>query len=921
MGFPQTPLPVLVDIAPGADPGDDPDNWDALGLWTDITDDVRVADGIHISGGRADEANQVDTTKCTFRLDNRSGNYSPRNPLGIYYGALRKNTPVRVRIQRGQDSFGRTSSNSWGTADSGTLWNSTGSQYAVSPSTGATITWASANSQFINYLQQSGAWNSEVLVEVSIPSVPVGGVIRLGAVARLLASNNGCWTAFAEWQTDGTVDLRIARRSGAGSLFIVRTVDSAVTGYTANRKIWVRLRAVGNNIQGKLWYDGSAEPGAWQTTFTEPNVDLRYDTSTTELGANSGIYTERATGNSSPTSGNILSFETITSVFTGTVVEWPVRWDQSGNDATVPVEASGVIRRLSQGQSPLQSPIYKTIVAKSPYAYWPLEDGSGATTGQGIGPNVKPATVFGASFGYDGIQLGGSKSTVEVTQDMTVSALLPAPAGFTTANGWEVNFFFLTEALPPGGQPATVMSIFTGGSEVQWNLVISNDGTYGWRNINPDGTIGSLQTMGTGAIQANVWYGLRCAVYNVGGSITVALTYNNLSTGAHEVITWSIGGTVGYPKRWALYGSSTSYPAGSVGHVAFFANHGIFPTEPFIDAASGYAGETASDRIIRLCDEQGVPLTTLDDSTTLMGPQRSDTFLNLLRECETADLGVLYETPYAPGLGYRPRTARYSTAGRFTLNVSSGHLAAPPEPTDDDQTLRNDWTVSRANGGTVQVTDDVSITEQGRYDDSVEINVSSDDVLVDHASMRVYLGTLDDLRWPQVDLNLARNPNFASVWLSVLVGSRFVITNAPSQLTGITIDLVVEGFEQTLSPYGWDVTMNCSPAKAWSQFAPVAGTSVASTDPRLDSDVSFLNASITSSATSMAVVRPADTLAWDTTAPPFDLNVYGERMTCTAISGTGTTQTFTVTRGVNGFTKAHNAGEPVSLWLPFYVAL
>jgi hypothetical protein len=49
---------------------------------------------------------------------------------------------------------------------------------------------------------------------------------------------------------------------------------------------------------------------------------------------------------------------------------------------------------------------------------------------------------------------------------------------------------------------------------------------------------------------------------------------------------------------------------------------------------------------------------------------------------------------------------------------------------------------------------------------------------------------------------------------------------------------------------------------------------------------------------------------------PFDIAVGGERMTVTAVSGTSSPQTFTVTRHVNGVTKAHTAGEDVRLWFP-----
>ena len=48
----------------------------------------------------------------------------------------------------------------------------------------------------------------------------------------------------------------------------------------------------------------------------------------------------------------------------------------------------------------------------------------------------------------------------------------------------------------------------------------------------------------------------------------------------------------------------------------------------------------------------------------------------------------------------------------------------------------------------------------------------------------------------------------------------------------------------------------------------------------------------------------------------FDIVIGGERMTVTAVSGTGTSQTLTVARSVNGVTKTHAAGADVELFIP-----
>src|SRR5690606_9373986 len=64
--------------------------------------------------------------------------------------------------------------------------------------------------------------------------------------------------------------------------------------------------------------------------------------------------------------------------FAGEVSEWPLRWDLSGNDVWLPIEASGPLRRLSQGRGPARSALRRFIVARNPVAYWPLTDGASA---------------------------------------------------------------------------------------------------------------------------------------------------------------------------------------------------------------------------------------------------------------------------------------------------------------------------------------------------------------------------------------------------------------------------------------------------------------------------------------------------------------------------------------------------------------
>jgi hypothetical protein len=54
---------------------------------------------------------------------------------------------------------------------------------------------------------------------------------------------------------------------------------------------------------------------------------------------------------------------------------------------------------------------------------------------------------------------------------------------------------------------------------------------------------------------------------------------------------------------------------------------------------------------------------------------------------------------------------------------------------------------------------------------------------------------------------------------------------------------------------------------------------------------------------------------------PFDIRVDGEVMRVTSCTGTAASQSFNVTRGINGITKAHANGADVRLATPTIAAL
>ena len=91
-----------VAIAWGADLTQDESTW----AWTDITADVRHDPGISTSLGRNDESSTSNPAEITLVLDNSSGDYS-LGGRSRRYPYVRRNTPVRVRIDPGDTAGGR----------------------------------------------------------------------------------------------------------------------------------------------------------------------------------------------------------------------------------------------------------------------------------------------------------------------------------------------------------------------------------------------------------------------------------------------------------------------------------------------------------------------------------------------------------------------------------------------------------------------------------------------------------------------------------------------------------------------------------------------------------------------------------------------------------------------------------------------
>jgi hypothetical protein len=318
-----------------------------------------------------------------------------------------------------------------------------------------------------------------------------------------------------------------------------------------------------------------------------------------------------------------------------------------------------------------------------------------------------------------------------------------------------------------------------------------------------------------------------------------------------------------------------------------------------------------------------MPLVVVGSLSSPMGPQWPDTFVNLIRECEATDVGLLYDG-LSQGANYGTRTSRYNQSATLSLDAAAAQLDPPFEPKDDDQRNRNLIQVNRRNGTFIIAQDKtgpLGTDTIGVYDAQATVNTTSDGQLPNVGGWLLRLGTVDEpYRYPKLSLDLSAIPSKAFDWLSTAPGERIDITNLRTVSTRHppgTVSLILEGYTEVLSPYEWTVQANCSPESPWEVVS-------LNQKFRLEFAGSTLAANLVPGATTLSLATAAGRrlCSLKATYPadyPSDLFVAGWPIHVTDCTGGSSPQTLTIDPAPN--TSTIPAGAPVTLYRPAALAL
>lgn len=607
------------------------------------------------------------------------------------------------------------------------------------------------------------------------------------------------------------------------------------------------------------------------------------------------------------------------------------RYPGGGVDATVEVTAVGTLGVLVQGSDPLRSALYRTMAGTAPedyvpFIYWPMEDGSGAAQfASGVAggtpltalPDIEPAALAGPD---------GSAALPRIAAGASQSFTVPPYTSTQIAFQWLMQ-------IPAEPAATEVLAEFRSstGPVRRWEIaVVPGAPANIWLNdydatntlINATGIplSGSSTSNPAEADFFGHWAMFIFGPRQNGGNVNSWAGVSIGPPGGGVGIGNTDAGTLGAITGGVLYGGSGG---NGIGHLVAYTDPNFdlgFTSEAAkanVLAMHGYAGETAADRMARLCTEEGIAfeLTGAAADTPAMGPQLIDTLVANLRDCERVDQGLMHDGGTDGAIVHVTRRHLYNQAA--TIAVVRGSLEPGLQATRDRQYTRNDVTSSRPGGGSARVADEDHIAKiRARLKDSRTVNTQTDSQLRHDAGWAVHLGTAPGARYTSVGINL-RNADGALLADQVAahaVGDRLTVAAAalpPQHVEGI--DGLTVGWTELLDTDTWLFRANVMP------YSPYEVSEYTDGAARYGAAGTTTAEALDTTETGVDITVPAGHPGWVTTAshpacytPGMLIEIGGEQMRATACTSTGSgTYTLTVVRSVNGAVLSHASGLDV----------
>jgi hypothetical protein len=853
-----------------------------------------VRDAKQISRGRRDQGSATDPAHLSLTLNNKSGQYSPRNAMSPLYGQIGRNTPIRVSVPGNETylNLEGVAGDEFSTPDTAPL-DITGD---IDIRAEIAANWyGPVNQTIISKWDRAGdqrSWQLRISSGLIIFSQTIDGTLNTHwYFQRYLPVLKDRAAVRLTMRLDATAGRRYFQFYTADSIagpWVPLGAEYWMTGALSTYASTAPLRIGGTDLASTpvrvpmvgRGYRYEVRSGINGTVVASPDF--------TGLTAGSTAFTDGAGRAWSRIGG--AEVRNREDRFVGEVSTWPAKWTPDESDVFVPLEASGILRRMGQGLKALDSTLRRRIPTGNPVAYWPMEDAGNSTRAYSPIPGVDSAAMANVDWA-SASDLVSSNPLPKIKAGGTLSAPIPAsmPSG-----EWQVEFVYnADDKAPTYVEPGPEFISFSSpnGTVRRWAIVMMDQHA---RVRGYDGGSNMIveKPIAIGADTFHGWNRLRFWVREDAGTVTWQIGWQDVG-GSRGIITETLAGTAGRLSAvTANWGAG--YEGWAIGHLT------VLPVSnsTLLDGSDrAFSGESAWTRVLRLGQEEQVPISRVPGRLTpaRVGPQKPDKLVELLQAASDADGGMFLESRDRTGLVFRDRSSMYTQDPVLTLPYNEAGLQADLDPVDDDSAVRNDITVSREGGsaGRAFLADGTLSVQApplgiGRYDEEVTLSLSDDTQPEPMANWLLHLGTYDGARYPSVTLMLHK-PGAESLIPGVLrlrEGDLIRLTDLPPWLSHEDVDLIVEGYSEVLEPYRWEVTLNCSPGGPWN----VAQADNPTHTIKADTDGTIV-AQAAGTADTTLITQTTVGPKW-TEAPqetPFDIDVAGERMRVDAVGGLVTT--------------------------------
>ncbi|MGW9285278.1 hypothetical protein ACWGSA_24535, partial [Streptomyces diastaticus] len=486
--------------------------------------------------------------------------------------------------------------------------------------------------------------------------------------------------------------------------------------------------------------------------------------------------------------------------FCGTANEFPVDWE--GLSSTVTVTCTDLFKRLNR-LPVLRSMAAEEVLASGPLAFYPLTEPSDSTSAGDLS-GIGAGSLTIQQVGTGGTLAMAAAPGPPATEDQ-VPLFTPSSA---TAGKWlSANMGDDVQTQLNGGRPVlecwfqtttagrAIMALASPDLQYVHVLSLSGSGQLQIEWTDTGGTLATAPIPFTPGLADGNWHHVAFGQYSKLVFLDGALAMAGVSVpyGTDQRIL-HIGGYRG-TRLWS-------------GSIAYVALYGVAQAAEsrlashYRAGATGYAGESAAERIQRLARYAGV------DSVTILGgtfdPIASQAaggtqVVARMREVEYTESAKLYAERDYFGLAFQSRDLRYNPdPSGEVFTVTYADLEPGTSISDDDQKMVNSLQASRPGGATQRVTAPSSITAFGLYEPQpLDILKTSDNSVLDAAYWVVsrYANPGPELR--EVVIEAYTMPNYLDI-LDADISSYFTVYGLPSQAPASSMRVTVEGYTETI---------------------------------------------------------------------------------------------------------------------------